>query len=185
MVSPLQAAIDFLQTFGFFDIILPFILVFTLVYAILEKTKILGKEEEGGKKNVNALVAFVFGLFVVAATNIVNVLKDALPVITLLLIVILSFMLLVGSFHGDKEFSFFAENKGWRIFLTVVLLIGIILIFMNFIKTKSGDSWLEVFWDFATNDFNSGPVVSSVLFLAIIVFVVWFVGYGGKKEGDK
>ncbi|MEK6922952.1 MAG: hypothetical protein AABX08_04095 [Nanoarchaeota archaeon] len=185
MASPLQVSIDFLESFGFFDIVLPFILVFTLVFAILEKTRILGEEDKKPKKNLNALAAFVVGLFVVAATNIVGVLRDSIPVITLLLIVLLSFMLLVGAFHGEKEFTF-AESKGWRSFLTVVMFIGVLLIFGNFIKTDSGETWLEVFWDFVQEDLGSGPIVSSVIFLAIIIFVVWFVSYGkfGKEGGE-
>ena len=181
MVSPLRAAIDFLESFGFFDIVLPFILVFALVFAILEKTKILGKEN---KKNVNALVAFVIGLFVIAATNVVQVLQDALPLITLVLVVLISFMLLVGAFHGDKEFTF-TDNTFWKWILTLVLLVSVLLIFANFIETDSGETWLEVFWDFVTEDFESGSIVSSIIFLAIIIFVIWFIGYGGKKEGGE
>ena len=188
MVSPLQAAIDFLESFGFFDIVLPFILVFALVFAILEKTKILGGGGEGEKepkRNVNALVSFVIGLFVVAATNVVEILRDALPLITLVLIVLISFMLLVGAFHGDKEFSF-AESKFWKWTLTLILFVSVLLIFANFIETGSGDTWLEAFWEFVTEDFESGPVVSSILFLGIIIFVVYVVGYAGKnKESDK
>ena len=179
MVSPLQASIDFLKGFGFFDIVLPFILVFAIIYALLDKTKILGKED---KKNVNALVAFAIGLFVVAATNVVTILRDALPLITLVLVVLLSFMLLVGTFHGDKEFSYFTESKFWRWFLSIVLLISVLFIFGNFVETDSGETWLEVFWDFVNDDFTSGPVVSSIVFLLIIVFVVYFISYS-KKEG--
>ena len=180
MVSPLQAAIDFLQSFGFFDVVLPFILVFALVFAILEKTKILGKED---KKNVNALVAFVVGLFVVGTTNVVVILRDAIPLISLVLIVLLCFMLLVGAFHKDEEFEYFSKSRFWRGFLTVILLISVLLIFANFIKTDSGETWLEAFWDFVSEDFESGPVVSSIVFLAIIVFVVWAVGWAGDKKG--
>ncbi len=185
MVSPLEVSIEFLKTFGFFDIVLPFILVFTLVFAILEKTRIFGEEDKKPKKNLNALVAFAVGLFVIAATNVVDILRNALPLITLVLIVILSFMLLVGSFHGDKEFSF-ADNKAWRRFLTIVVFISVLLIFGNFIKTKSGKTWLEAFLDFVQRDLGSGPVVSSIIFLGIIIFVIWFVGYGGGngKRGD-
>jgi len=181
MVSPLQAAIDFLKSFGFFDIVLPFILVFALIFAILEKTKILGKED---KKNVNALISFVVGLFVVAATNIVTILRDALPIITLVLIVLICFMLLVGAFHADKEFSYFTESRFWKWFLTTILFVGILLIFAHFIETDSGETWLEVFWEFVTKDFESGPVVSSLVFLAIIIFVVYVVGYGKKDGGS-
>ena len=34
--------LSFLERFGFYDIVLPFLLVFTIVFAVLEKTKILG-----------------------------------------------------------------------------------------------------------------------------------------------
>ena len=65
------------------------------------------------------------------------------------------------------------------------MFIGVILIFMNFIKNDSGESWLEVFWNYVSDNFDSGPVVSSVLFLAIIIFVVWFIGFNDKKESGK
>ena len=44
MASTLQNAIEFFKAFGLFDIVLPFLLVFTIIYAILEKTRILGHE---------------------------------------------------------------------------------------------------------------------------------------------
>ena len=43
--SVFRTAIGFLDKLGVYDIILPFLLVFTLVFAILEKTKILGLEK--------------------------------------------------------------------------------------------------------------------------------------------
>ena len=48
MVSPLESAINFFKEFGLFSVVLPFLLVFTIVFAILEKTKVLGTE---GKKD--------------------------------------------------------------------------------------------------------------------------------------
>src|SRR3989344_2060049 len=58
-------AVKLLQDFGFFDVILPFLLVFTVVFGILEKTKIFGTEGEKGhpKKNIDAMVAFVIAIF--------------------------------------------------------------------------------------------------------------------------
>ena len=76
MPSPLEIAVNFLKDFGFFDVVLPFLLVFTIVFAVLEKTLILGKEENNKpKKNIDAMVAFSIALFVVAASNIVDVLQ--------------------------------------------------------------------------------------------------------------
>src|SRR3989344_257782 len=178
MVSPLQSAIDFLESFGFFDIILPFILVFTLIFAILEKTEIFGKD----KKNLNAIASFAIAFFVVGATNIVPVLKDALPMISLVLVVIISFMLLYGSLHTGKE-----EFKlgGYRTLIGVIAFFAVILIFAGSIRDESGDSWLKVIWDYIVNDLASGPVVSTVVFLGLIILVVWFVGWGpGSKKGE-
>ena len=105
MVSPLQNALDFLVAFGFFDVILPFIFVFTIMFAILEKTKIFGKDEVKSK-NINAMIALVTAFFVIVA-----------------------FLMLAGSFMADEEFSF--KDSGWRVFLTLVVFFGIVAIFLN------------------------------------------------------
>ena len=46
-----------LQSSGFYEFALPFLLVFTIVFAILEKTKLFG----GGKKNINLIIGIVVG----------------------------------------------------------------------------------------------------------------------------
>ena len=93
MVSPLGKAIQFFQDFGLFDIVLPFLLVFTIVYAILDKTRLLGtikteKDQEIPNKNLNSMVAFVIGLLVVATANVVRAINESLPNIILLLVLI-------------------------------------------------------------------------------------------------
>ena len=40
MVTPLGRAVEFFRDFGLFDIVLPFLLVFAIVFAVLEKTRI-------------------------------------------------------------------------------------------------------------------------------------------------
>ena len=98
--TALGAVIDFLKDFGFFDVILPFLLVFTILFGILEKTKIFGVEKIGDKtypkKNLNAMVAFVIAFFVVAAKNVVQVLQVSLPNVTLVLIIVIWFVFEIG-----------------------------------------------------------------------------------------
>ena len=50
MVSPFREVIQFFDGIGLFDVVLPFLLVFTIVFAIFEKTKVLGTEEIEGHK---------------------------------------------------------------------------------------------------------------------------------------
>lgn len=180
MASPLAIAVKFLEDFGFFDIILPFLLVFTLVFAILEKTQILGAVEGKAKKNLDAMVAFSIALFVVVASNIVATIKMAMPMVSLVLIVIISFMMLAGSFVGSEEYKITGNLK---IFLTALVFIGIVLIFLGVIKTKEGVSWLRYGWDYVLENWATGPLVSSLIFLAVILAVVYYIiGWKGESK---
>lgn len=188
MAAPLEIAVKFLDEFGFFSVVLPFIFVFAVVFAILEKTMILGqegeKEKPKPKTSINAMVAFAVALFVVAATNVVNVIRESLPMVVLVLVFIISFMLLVGTFIGTGEFSF-EEGKFWKYFLTIIMFIAVILIFMNAIKTETGVSWLAYVWNYIVTSWATGPVVSGLVFLVVIIaaiiFIVWPWGKGEEK----
>lgn len=179
MATALGSALDFLKDFGFFDVILPFLLVFTIVFAILEKTKIFGVEEIDGKqyakKNLNAMVAFVIGFFVVAARQVVESLQVSLPNVALVLIIAVSFMMLAGSFMGDETFSF--KNTGWAKFLTVVMFIAVLLIFLNSL------GWLDAIIDFV-NKYTGEVLVPAVLIIVILLAIFFVVG-GNKHKGDK
>ncbi|MBI2652090.1 hypothetical protein HYX00_01375, partial [Candidatus Woesearchaeota archaeon] len=57
----LEGFIEVLDRWRVADVLLPFLLIFVIVFAILQKTKILGDS----KKNLNVVVAIVVGLLVV------------------------------------------------------------------------------------------------------------------------
>lgn len=190
MVSPLEIAIKFLDDFGFFNVVLPFIFVFAVVFAILEKTMILGnegtKEKPKPRASINAMVSFAVALFVVAATNVVSAIRESLPMIVLVLIVIISFMMLAGSFMGSGEFSFSDDRyKFWRISLTVIMFIAVILIFMGVIKTDEGVSWLNYSWNYIISNWATGPVVSGIVFLAVIIGAIYFIVGPREKKGEE
>src|SRR3990167_803990 len=109
MAEGFRGVISLLDRIGVYDIVLPFLLVFTIMFAILEKTKILGLEKIEGemmpKKNLNAMVALIVAFLVVASTRLVAVINEVMANIILLLILAICFLLLVGVFHSDKEFS--------------------------------------------------------------------------------
>jgi len=81
-VSTFRSVIEFFGDIGIYDVILPFLLIFTIVFAILEKTRIFGTEkiegEEVTKKNINAMVAFVVGFLVVASTRLVSIINETM-----------------------------------------------------------------------------------------------------------
>ena len=176
--TPLGIALQFLEDFGLFSVVLPFIFVFAIVFAILEKTMVLGsegkKDDPKPKASIDAMVSFVIALFVVAATNVVGIIRESLPMVVLVLVVIISFMLLAGSFMGSGEFSF-RQSKFWKIFLTVIMFFSVILIFLNAIKTENGISWLKYAWVYMTQNWATGPIVSGLVFLVVIVGAIYFI----------
>jgi len=185
MASPLESAIDFLKDFGFFNVVLPFLLTFTLVFAILEKTKILGTEEVEGqhvaKRNLNAMFAFVVALLVVATPPIVGVITQSLPQITLLLLVIISFMLLIGTLAGSDEFKFKGKTL---IGFGIAMVVGVLLIFLGAIRTESDESLLTAIIDWIGAEWG-GTVFAAIILLIIITLAIWVVVGGGKKKEGK
>ena len=70
--------------------ILPFLLVFALVFAVLDRSKILGE----GKKQINAIIAFVVGILVVAFSYSTDVISKITVFAAVALVVLFVFMLL-------------------------------------------------------------------------------------------
>ena len=90
-----------LEGYGFFDVALPFLLVFTVIYAILQKVNIFGPNS----KNINVVVALVTAFFVIRTPLVATVLSQLLPrVSTLVLIIIMSLIVLgIFGFRGDTS----------------------------------------------------------------------------------
>ncbi len=188
MSSPLVRAIDFFRDFGLFDVVLPFLLVFTIVFAVLEKTRILGAEKtkdgvEIPNKNLNSMVAFVIGLLVVAATNIVGIINESLPNVILLLVVSISFLLLIGAFMKTGELDFPKQHPGWYKFFVIAMFVGVVSIFLGAIKTKEGKSFLTTVYDYIINNFDSATFASIVIVI-IIIIVIFVITRTPKPEGE-
>ncbi len=187
MVSAFRGIIEFFDQVGLYDVVLPFLLVFAIVFAILEKTKVFGMEEVDGKKytrkNINAIVAFVIAFLVVASSQLVDILTTVSAYTVILLMVSVLFLLLVGSFVKEGE-GVFLEG-GWKVFFMIIMFIGIVLIFLSAIKTERGESWLEVGWDWISGGRTSNAIGSIVLLLIIILFMVYIVKEPKKPDSKE
>jgi len=182
MASPLGKSVEFLRDFGLFDVILPFLLVFTVTFAVLEKTRILGSTKIHGtdesipNKNLNAMVSFVVALLVVATANIVRALNESLPNIVLLLVASLSFLILIGIFVKD-ELDFAEKHKKWNMAFIIIMFIGVILIFLNAIYMNiAGEevSVLEYSIDWIIDNW-SGTIFGSIVILVIVVVAIGYI----------
>ena len=181
--SVFRGVIDLLSEIGVYDIVLPFLLIFTIVFAILEKTKVLGVEKIEGreytKKNLNSMTAFIVSFLVIASTQLVAIINEVMANIVLLLLLAICFLMLVGVFFKDKEFSL-EEFPGWIKFFMVAMFIGVVVIFLNALD------WLQFI--FALFVYWPAEWASSIIFLIIIIiFIVYITSdqKSAKKEKNK
>ncbi|MBI2572299.1 hypothetical protein HYV86_00400 [Candidatus Woesearchaeota archaeon] len=175
-----RGVINFLVELGVYEVILPFLLIFTLVFAILEKTKILGIDRVGGqeltKKNLNSIIAMVVAFLVVASTQLVALISEVMANIVLLLILGVCFLMLVGVFMGDKEFTL-KEYGGWFTFFMFLMFIGIVAIFLNALD------WLKYVLGIFV-DIQLAPVLFVVIIVGFIVYITKDPNSSKKKAGD-
>jgi len=187
MASQFREILIFFEDIGVYDVVLPFLLSFTIIFAILDKTKVLGTEEVEGhhypKKNLNAVVAFTMAFLVIASSRLVEIITNVSANAVVLLFLSVLFLLLAGSFH--KEGEPFALDGAWRTIFMVIMFIGIIGIFLNEITTEDGNTWLEEIGDFLGGNDTDRIVGSAILLIIVVGFMFYVLQEGDKKEDKK
>ncbi|MFH2019980.1 MAG: hypothetical protein ABIJ34_01070 [archaeon] len=92
-----------LENLGLLDVLLPFILIFTIAFAVLQKSKILGPSSH----RFNTMVSFVISLAAIIphvigrGPDVVIIINNALPNISLLMVACMMVLLLIGVFGND------------------------------------------------------------------------------------
>jgi hypothetical protein len=158
------------ETFELTDLLLPFMLIFVIFYAILTKTNVLGKD----KRNWNTAVALVVALIAViphllgyypAGSDPVEIINNALPNVAIIIVAIVMFLILIGLVGGDFDVAG-TKLTGW------VIILAAILIFVIFGRAAGwfGDRWPS--WLRWLDDSSTQALIVVILVLAI---VVWFI----------
>lgn len=182
MASPFRQVLVFFDTVGLFDVVLPFLLVFTIVFAILEKTKVLGTEDIEGKKytkkNINAITSFSIAFLVIASSQLVEIITTVSANAVIVLFLSVLFLLLVGSFHQEGEPIYL--QGGWKVTFMIIVFVSIVGIFLDAIKTSDGRTWLQRLGDFAGS--GSDELAGSIALLTIIILSMIYVVREPQKE---
>jgi hypothetical protein len=171
---------------GIYDIVLPFLLVFTLVFAVLDRTKILGVEiidkKEYTKKNLNALLAFSIAFLVIASSRLVETIIKISSQIVVLIMLVVFFLLLIGTFYKEGELLKEGYKESGRLLIFFALGITIIFVFLNAITDSNGKTWLRILLDYISRFWTSTGVASIILVAVLIVFVVFLTRDTSKTE---
>ncbi len=166
-----------LERVGFIDVLLPLLLIFTIIFAVLEKTKILGE----GKKNMNVGIALIFALLVViphvtgnfpAGYDPVQIINAALPSVSLVVVAVVALMILIGVFAHDR-IMLGLTAPGWVGLFSVTTLI--------FIFGSAAGWWSGGVLDWLEDVFGS-DVVAVLIMLLVFGIIIAFVTGGGEHE---
>lgn len=110
-----------LELFSFFGSVFTFILVWIIVFALLEKTKALGDE----KKGLNGLVAIAVAVLVLASKFALGFINFIVPWF-LILVVVVFLIIFVFRVFGIPDSEFIASGKKakmWIITIAVIILL--------------------------------------------------------------
>jgi hypothetical protein len=165
-----RSVIEILEAWGLMDVLLPFFLIFTVTFAILQKTQILGAQ----RKNYNVIIGLVIALSVVvphvlgsypAGFDVVEIINIVIPQISLIIVAILMLLLMLGLFGGANI----------PLMAVFIALLFIIFIFLGTTEWLFGLDWLY--------DFVGTEVVSFLIVIIIFGLLIYFITKepGGQK----
>ena len=161
------------------EILLIFMLIFVIIYAILQKTKILGE----GKKNLNVVVALIVGLLVVVPSvtgrfppnaDPVKIISDALPSVSIVLVAIIFLLILIGVF-GQEQVFLGMSMPGWVAFfafITIVIIFG-----------GSAGWWSGYLGQNLENIFGTESIAIVIMLLAFGLVIAWVTSEPKQGSG--
>jgi len=154
------------------QIILPFILVFAVLFAALQKSKILGDD----RKNIDIIVSLVLTLITISFAYSSDIISQVIPVFSIGMIVVLVVLVIMAFSDGSPNYKLPNAVK-WGI----GIIFGISMIAVLVLTTG--------LWDYLKGDaFSNGTssILSNVIFAIIIAGVIAVAAAaGGKSGGDK
>lgn len=150
----------YMEQVGFFAYVLPFLLIFALVFGILTRTQIFKNN-----KAINGVIAFVVGLLALQFNFVPVFFSEIFPRLGIGLAVILALLILAG--------LFFDPNNKWVSY--GLLVIGVIVFIVVIIQTAGWVGWYSGFWWY-----DNWPKV--LLVLVVIGILAAIIASAGPKK---
>lgn len=154
-----------LEQLGFFAYLLPFLLIFAIVYGILSKVKIFGDN-----KSVDTVISFAVGLMALQFGIVSNFFAGIFPRLGIGLSIILVILILTGLFRGGEESS-------WTNY--VLLGVGIIVAIVILIQSAGGFGFYSSYWWY-----DNWSSMLAILIVGVGVVVV-IISSGKNSEENK
>jgi len=153
----------------FTEMLLPFLLVFVVIFAILQKSKILGE----GKAQIDSLVAMVIGLLLIGVRQPREIIVGIMPWMAVGVAVILVFLIMYGLVAGDLSIAPKWMKATFGI-LAGLFTFGVVIYITGFYKV-AGD-WFSG---------GTSNVWSNVIMIVLVVGAMVVAVVTGKKSKKK
>ncbi len=161
----------YLQQWGVIDVFIPFLLIFTILFAVLQKVELL-KE-----RRFNVAIAISIALLVVIphilgtyppGADVVNIINTSIPEVALLFIAVVMVLMMLGLMFGEQV-------RGGYVGVTLGVISTIIII-MIFISSLSPIPILM----------RIDPALQSLIVILLVFgLIVYFVGKSDKSDEEK
>lgn len=162
---PLKEVLIEAERIGLTEVILPFIIIFTLVFAVLQRSKVLGVDARGKPRaNYNAMAALVIGFFALVMVRTIDIMT-MFTQYTALLLVAFVFVGMLFSLLGVRE-----HHKNT---LMLVALLLLSFVFLNVLV-----------WTGALSESAFYDVILPIYVVVVLLGLVWLM-VGKKAELKK
>lgn len=167
-----------LNRIGVGDVFIPFILLFAIVYAVLQMTKIFG--ENSKKYNVIIALALAFIVVIPHVTgdypqgkDVVEIINQSIPAVVAIVVAIVMLFIILGAFNVNINRS---NLGGWFVLFAII---AIIVIFGN------AAGWFELSGLGPSNQWSfvqSSDFWTLIVIILVFAIVLWIIVREPKQE---
>ena len=160
MAQPIGVILQELADFGLFFYILPFLLLFALVYGILYKINFMGGDAKNNKP-VYAIISVAVALLALQFDSVPLFFQIIFPKLGIGLSILLMFLIMSGLFLDfDKD----KKTGGKIILFTAAAVLAVIILLTSF---DDYSWWTGSFWQQ-----NISAIVAGIIILVFVAIVV-------------
>ncbi len=140
-------------------------MVFTIIFAILEKIQLFGTE----KTNINITISLIFGFLLIVQREIVRAINEFLPRMSLLIVILLMGLLIINLVRGKETKNFLSAIFSTAVFLFIVNI---------FLAVDTNFNVLGFL-----SPYDKEAFMRNAIFLMFLAFAIWFIV--GKKGVER
>lgn len=176
-INVTQQTLLILNQYGFFTLVLPFLLIFSIVYLITDYTKIL-KENDNDTigKRLTIVFSFAFSWLALANQQLVVYLINFLPNAAFWLLAILLFIMVLGLYR-KSESQIPDWIKGLAFLIAVLVMIALAINALGIVSGPSASSF-----DILGFIIDSGLIYVIIMFVILIAIMAWMTSPGKSSE---